>query len=104
MPTGSQRVEHDPLEVVLVLASPVERRLELGDAPSVDTLGCLGALGGIARRQEVLAKVGVGLLGRTDQLTESFDLGPECGRILVGTLFGHRAKCTGRPRHTRALG
>ncbi len=66
--TVSQRVEHRPLEMILVLTGPGQGHLEFVDATAVHAFGRFGTLGGIACRQQVLAQIEVRLLGRTDQL------------------------------------
>lgn len=86
MPTVSQCVEHDPLEVVLILTRSGECGLELVHATAVHAFGGLGTLGGIAGRQEVLTKVCVRLFGWTDELPKSFDFSPERGHVVVETL------------------
>lgn len=90
-------VVDDALEVVLVLSGAFERDVELGDVTlQVADLG-LGAAYGVLCGQQLVAEIGVGLLGGPDELAEAVDLRTEHGRIVVGGIAWHRATVYRRP-------
>lgn len=83
MTAGSKRVVHDLLEVLLVLLRTNEAGLELDQATPETTERRFRAPDRIPGGEELTLQVGVALLGRTDELTEPVDLGPQRGRVLV---------------------
>lgn len=79
---GPQRVVHDLLKVLLVLLGPGKPDMELGDlAAQAAQLG-FGTACGVAGRQQLATQIDVSLLGWTDQVTQTVDLGAERGGVI----------------------